>query len=146
MKVFISHSMRDANMVNALSSIAKSVGVDIHQTITKKIEDMILDSSLVIVVLTKAGFDSNFVQQEIGYAKDKKAMLILVEKGLENKISGFIFGYDYISVDVWNPHPAYDKIQEILTKEKQSKEQKEAVGALLLVGLGILFLGTVAKG
>ena len=148
MKVFISHSMKNPQLLQALHHIAASQGihpliaehsVDVKNTITVKIQQMIQGSDLVLVILTQEGFNSNFVQQEIGYAVDKKPMLIVVERGFETKIAGFIYGRDPVILDPWNPQPAYARIQQVLAEQKQKKEQQESIGKLILAGLGIFF-------
>lgn len=152
MRIFISHSMRDQHLINALQSIAAVLGIepliaehtmDLQNTVTTKIENMILNSDLVLVILTREGFNSNFVQQEIGFAKGKKSILILVEQGYESRISGFIYGFDYVSVDPLNPQPALVRIHEILVEQKQKKEQQEVIGQLFLVALWILFVAAL---
>ncbi|MBI1803760.1 MAG: toll/interleukin-1 receptor domain-containing protein [Ignavibacteriae bacterium] len=151
MKIFISHSTRDHHLVDALRSISASLGIepfiaehtlDLQNTVTQKIENMIEQSDLVLVALAREGFNSNFVQQEIGYARGKKPMLILVERGCENRVSGFIFGSDFILVDPWNLTDALSRIRIVLTSFKQRKEQQNAVGKLLLLGLAILFFSS----
>lgn len=155
MKVFISHSMKDAHLVDALRSIAASAGIvpliaehviDLQNTVTKKIEEMISDADLVLVVLTNEGFNSTFVQQEIGYAtKSNKPLLVLVEQGCEQRISGFIYGRDSVIIDPWNPHPAFEKVTRVLTSQRQEKEKQESIRTLLFAGLGILFLVSMSK-
>jgi hypothetical protein len=154
MKVFISHSMIDKNLVSALDSVARSLRIQpliaehsVSMTsITEKVEKMILESDLVIVVLTRDGFNSNFVQQEIGYAKGKKPLLLLVERGYEKSVSGFVYGHDFISVDPWNLQPAVPMIQRILASQKQKVEKQEAIGQLILAGAGILFFAALVSG
>ena len=154
MKVFISHSMKDKNLVDALRSIAASLViepliaehiVDVQNTITAKIQSMILDSDLVLVVLTQEGFNSTFVQHEVGFATGKKPILILVEKGYESKMSGFVYGSDYVSIDPWNPQPAFEQIQRVLTNQKQQKEEQKRTEQLILLGVGVLFFAALTS-
>lgn len=154
MKVFISHSMKNENLVDALRSIAASLGIDpliaehvvnVETTISSKIKAMILESDLVLVVLTRDGFDSRFVQQEIGFATDKKPLLVVVEKGCEGQLSGFVYGRDYVTLDPWNPQPAFQRIQQVLSGQKQVTDKQDAIGQLFLVGLGILFFAALTS-
>jgi hypothetical protein len=100
---------------------------------------MILESDVVLVVLTREGFNSNFVQQEIGFAVDRKPLLIIVERGYEPRITGFIYGRDPVTFDPFNPQPALAKIQKVLGDQKQKKEQQEAIEKLLLAAVGVFF-------
>jgi hypothetical protein len=154
MKVFISHSMKDKNLVDALHSIAASLGIepliaehilDVQNTITAKIQSMILDSDLVLVVLTREGFNSTFVQHEVGFATGKKPILILVEKGYESKMSGFVYGRDYVSIDPWNPQPAFEQIRSVLTSQKQQKEEQKRTEQLILLAVGVLFFAALTS-
>jgi hypothetical protein len=103
---------------------------------------MIEKSNLVIVVLTQNGSNSSFVQQEIGYAKSRKPMLILAERGCENRISGFIYGCDFISIDPWNPQSALSRIHQVLSGFKQQEDKQEAIAKLILLGFGLFFLSS----
>ncbi|MCL5266748.1 MAG: nucleotide-binding protein [Bacteroidetes bacterium] len=154
MKVFISHSMKDVNLLNALRSIAQTLGIepliaehqfDATNTISQKVENMIQQSDLVLAVLTSDGIGSGFVQQEIGFAHGRKSLLILVESGLENQVSGFMYGRDRVVIDPWNPQPALEQIHSVLAAQKQKSDQQEAIGKLILVGVGILFFAALTS-
>jgi hypothetical protein len=84
-------------------------------TITEKIERMILNCDVCLVLLTNEGYNSHFVQQEIGYIKSlKKPFLQVIQKGLENKIRGFNYGKDYVQLDEADPNYAIAKVERIL--------------------------------
>ncbi|MBM4160384.1 MAG: toll/interleukin-1 receptor domain-containing protein [Ignavibacteria bacterium] len=166
MRVFISHSMKDTNLLDALRSICASTGItpliaehsiELQHTITEKIERMIDGADLVVVALTKDGFDSQFVQQEIGYAKKaKKPFLLLVEEGLQQKLSGFVYGRDFITVNPMNLGPTLEKIKVVLSVEKQQRdrvtatarqqaEARENFAKLLLLIIAFIFLAGLSK-
>lgn len=91
-------------------------------------------------MLTQNGFNSNFVQQEIGYAKSlKKPHLYIVEKGLQKKITGFAFGKDFIELDPINPNVAIKKAIRLLLshwrKLIQIKKKQEKDAAWFIAGI-----------
>lgn len=106
---------------------------------------MIQQSDLVLAVLSSDGFASGFVQQEIGYAHGKKPILILVERGLESRVSGFMYGRDQVVIDPWNPQPALQEVHNVLTAQKQKSDQQDAIGKLILVGVGVFFFFALTR-
>jgi len=180
MKIFVSHAMKDAKLINDLKLVLEPHGLKLliaehhsdidYSTITEKIEKMIASSDVALFLLTNDGFNSIFVQQEIGYIKSlKMPSLQLIEKGLEKRITGFNFGKGYIEYSPSEPQVAIDKIKrsllshwnkQQLIKQEQSKQipvkqlqvmvkkQKEEE-QMMKVGLGILagvlVLGMISK-
>ena len=78
MKIFISHSISDKQLIKTLINRITPLGIKLliaehyfstHNTITSKIEKLIDYSDFAIILLTENGFNSNFVHQEIGYIK-----------------------------------------------------------------------------
>lgn len=76
MKIFVSHSLSDSELLIKINGTLEPYGLkllisehvqDLNNTITKKIENMITECDVAVVMLTENGFNSNFVQQEIGY-------------------------------------------------------------------------------
>jgi hypothetical protein len=127
MKIFISHAIKDKVLItqikktlephNIVLHIAEHY-VDMENTITTKIEKLIKQSDMAIFLLTKSGFNSKFVQQEIGYIHNLKLpTLQIVEKGLQKKIAGFIFGKDFIELDPTQPELALEKTKNILLEK-----------------------------
>lgn len=164
MKIFVSHAIKDSTLINDLKSSLEPQGLKLliaehhsdieHSTITQKIEKMILDSDVALFLLTSNGFNSNFVQQEIGYIKSQKIpYLQIVEEGIEKKITGFNFGKGYVEYSPKNPEKAINEIKTRLLehwnkrefKKQQSQQlmirkvaEKKKQESTLKVGLGIL--------
>ncbi len=76
MKVFLSHAISDKELIEMFQTSIKKTGVELviaehnfslNETITQKIESMIRQSHIALFLLTENGFNSAFVQQEIGY-------------------------------------------------------------------------------
>ena len=154
MKIFVSHSLGDASLINDLISKLSPYGItlliaehniDLRFSITTKIENMIRQCDVALVLLTENGFNSNFVQQEIGYITScNKPALNVVEKGIEPKISGFIFGHDYLLHDPQSPDITLERIKNILLQhwatESQRKNKEANIGLSILAGLLVLGL------
>jgi nucleoside 2-deoxyribosyltransferase len=114
MKVFISHALTDQDILKRIKETLEPHGlqlniaehyVDIERSITQKIENMIIQSDIALILLTQNGFNSHFVQQEIGYIKSlNKPFIQVVQSGFENKIKGFNYGHDYFELDPNHPN------------------------------------------
>ena len=97
-EVFISHSIRDQGLVIAFANILSKFGIKVTvaewylapgQSLPQKIFDRIGKSDCVVVLLTRNGIRSNWVQQEIGYAlKADKLLIPLAEKGTDQRDLG----------------------------------------------------------
>jgi len=152
MKIFVSHALTDIDLINRLDSTLKPCGiklliaehyVSMTDTITAKIEKMIDSSDAALILLTQNGFNSHFVQQEIGYIKKaKKPSLKVVEKGFEDKITGFIYGHDYIGYDPSAPEEAIKRITSRLLAFYKKIQQEKVLNQKILIGLG-LFAGAL---
>jgi hypothetical protein len=97
---------------------------------------MIKNCDVAIILLTKNGFSSKFVNQEIGYIQSiEKPYVQIVQIGLEKKIAGFNFGRDYISFDPLDSELALKKMtatlldhwkkQQTLARQRMEKQIQE---------------------
>jgi nucleoside 2-deoxyribosyltransferase len=142
-KVFISHSTHDQGLVMYLARLLKKFGVDPSvaewyltpgEPFDKKIEGQIRSSDCIIVLLTRNGIRSSWVQQEIGYSMGQgKPIIPIVEKGIEPKVLGALEGKEYIEYD---PHQYDEAINKLIhyvesLKLKKEKETLLVLGALL---------------
>jgi len=139
MKVFVSHSMKDQSILERISSTIGSHGIkfliaehkiDIKNSITNKIKNMIESSDVGLVLLTKNGIDSGFVREEIGYLEAKnKPTLMIFESGVKENYGGFKHGYDYIELNSKQPEVAVEQMRKTLMShwETMAKAKKEAV-------------------
>jgi len=95
--IFVSLSNDEEFLVNKLQ---KSSGFEFHiakrthsltGTMNDKIKKMINRCDIAIVLYTKKGAESAFVNQEIGYLEGiEKEYIVLYEKGVE--LNGFLYG------------------------------------------------------
>jgi len=124
MIIFVSHSLKDKILIQDLKNSLVPHGIalliaehyrDLSNSISQKIENMIRQCDVALILLTENGYGSNFVQQEIGYIKScNKPSLQVIEKGLENKITGFIYGHDFLVHDPKTPHFTVEGIKNSL--------------------------------
>lgn len=89
--------------------------VSVDSSIMDKVVDLMETCDIALVLLTREGFDSKAVQQEIGYLqKLKKPLLLVVQKTLEKELSMFAYGRDYILLDPTDITRALDRMREVL--------------------------------
>lgn len=160
MRVFVSHSMKDQDLLNDIKIVLEKNGLllliaehnfSIDQTITEKIKGLINSSDIGLLLLTESGVTSGFVREEIGYLEALNIpSLIIYEKGAKSKYGGgFNYGKDYIELDPENPQFAFEKIKNVLLNhwdllaEQQNKQAIARNKAFwgITAFLGILLLG-----
>ena len=145
--VFVSHSTKDINVVHQFAKWIKSFNINVYvaeldfqvgQPLPDKIAKMIDASDCVLAVLTNGGMRSEWVNQEIGYAKKAgKGIIPIVEEGVETK--GFVTNLEYIHFHKDNVNDAVIKAANYLQRlafQKAERERQNAFwGGLLLLGL-----------
>ncbi len=141
MKVFVSHSLQDPFKAS-ISQVLRAVGAipyfaeheySTSETVSQKIEREIRECDIFLALLTFQGLQSNFVQQEIGVAHTlKKRRIVLVERGLEGAVGGFLYGADFVTLDRYNPMECLGKLQNLIENELKGKKEREAASNRLL--------------
>lgn len=152
-RVFISHSTRDRGLVIALSNLLAKFGVEVFvaewyltpgESLDKKVFGQIERANCMVVLLTKNGIRSNWVQQEIGYAiKTHKPLIPLVEKGADPRDLAALQGKEYIEYDPFQPQQALIKASTYVKSLKLKKEEQEKT---LLIAGGVLALLLLLSG
>jgi len=152
-KVFISHSTRNQGLVISLSNLLSKFGVEVFvaewylapgERIDKKVFEQIEGSDCVVVLLTRNGIRSNWVQQEIEYSLQRKPVIPLVEKGIDPNDLGALRERDIIEYDPYNYQQALLKLSTYVKSLKLKKEEQE--NALLVVGGLLAFLLLLSLG
>jgi len=143
--VFISHSARDRGLVISLAHLLAEFGVQVHvaewyltpgEPVARKVLGLIERADCVVALLTRDGTRSNWVHQEIGFALQKKRMVVpVVEKGTKAESLGALQGLEYIEYDPHQPDSALSKLANHVNVSKLDKEQK---GKTLLVLAGLI--------
>ena len=177
MNIFLSHAIADKTIIENIEKTLKPYGLiffiaehtrSVDSSITEKIEAMIQKSDIGLVLLTEKGYNSHFVQQEIGYLKSqRKPFIQVIQMGFENQIKGFNYGKDYIQLDPNNTDAALEEIKKDLLKfrkriitqytikqeqmiatqkaEAQRKKQNENTALGILAGLLVLAIASENK-
>jgi hypothetical protein len=176
MKIFISHSMKDSFLISDIKRNLEPYGIelliaehriDLNYSITEKIQRMINDCDLGLILLTQNGIYSKFVDQEIGFiVGQNKPYIQLVQEGFEKNVVGFNYGRDFIPFNPNFPNDAISRITNVIIeywnklyeqeqleirksieKEQRNKEEQKNSEMKILVGLlvGILALGIISN-
>ena len=156
-KVFISSSMEDIHIVNELKETLERYGIETILPSEYEIElmppalplaDMIKRqiqiSDCVLVIIGRGGRRSESVGYELGIATAMNRLVIpIVEEGSE--IPPILINRQYILIDRNQPRLSYENAAQYLKRLKIEKERKNAIGGLVLLGLGLLLLGALAS-
>ena len=152
LKIFISHSTKDYQIVIALEGYLKSKGIfayiaerdyQIGKPLSNKIFENIETSDYFLVLYTSRGKESGFVNQEIGYwikARGFTNFIPLVEKGI--KPEGFLSGLEYITFDPKNQNIGLNNTIHYIEQKREEKEI-ELFGFNVVLGLGLLGLAVL---
>ena len=151
-RVFFSHSGKDGAWTKYIAERAKALGVEAYlyehdpqpgQLIAGKVKQAIARADALVVMLTKDGQGSPYVQQEIGFAEAKGKLIVpLVEPGVNENGLAMLQGREYIPFDLKNPAPALASLLNYLTRLKTSKEESQSAFAFLGLLVGIAWLGS----
>jgi hypothetical protein len=140
LSVFVSHSVGTAEnpLVNQLSASLHGAGVPNYLAmydrqpgvrLSDKVKRHIVESSLLVAVLTKLGQESSWVHDEIGFALGKERRVVaFVEKGL--KIDGMHAAAEYVSFDPKAPDADISALSERLARLRAEEEAAAARKAL----------------
>ena len=149
-KVFISHSIKDLNLIIWLKDCLQRNGIETYifeeyqqpgTRVSEKIAEAIDVSDCVLAFMTKDGSRSQWVHHEVGYAKGKGKMIIpVVEQGVIS--GGFLEGVEYIPFRRDDPYDAIDRTAHFLSLKKAKKEEEQR-SKVVLAGL-IVFFGLLA--
>lgn len=147
---FLSHSIKDEKLVRLIArnlevnNISPIIAVDVRpsnhpQMITDKVKILLQQSDCVIAFLTKAGVESGWVQQEIGYSLDKKPIIPIVESGIQTSQLAFLNGTEFIQIQRGNISQSMIKLLSWTLSMKTEKENRDRI-----ITLGALVLGIIA--
>ena len=155
-KVFISHSTADQGLVISLANLLSRFGGEVFvaewylepgERLDEKVFKQIDTSDCVVVLLTRNGIRSNWVQQEIGYSIKHKPVIPIVEKGIASQDLAALQGIDYIEYDPLQPQQSLVRLSDYVNSLKLEKEQKkEKEKALLVLGGLLAFLLLLSGG
>lgn len=149
-KVFLSHSMgeEDRDIVAQLSAVIQSHGVDryiaardyqLGHALPEKVEVNIRSSDSFVALLTQGGVHRDWVNQEIGFARGQRKLIIpVVELGVEP--SGFLAGIEYVQLDRVNAAHGLQVLGSYLAGLRQQKEATQLIAAAVVAALILVIL------
>jgi len=141
-------------MANVIASQFRSYGVTPiiasqfrpatpSQTLSEKIQNLILQSHCLLAILTRNGLNSTFVQQEIGFALGRKKPVIpFVETGIHQEELALLQGMEHIPIDWNNLENSFSQLHNWVLSLKKSKEETNRLllfGGITLLALIIIF-------
>jgi hypothetical protein len=144
-KVFLSHTNSSEDMVIVEQVVAEldSVGMTSYVAerdrqpgayLTEKIKAHIRDSDLVVGIWTKSAEGSAYVNNELGYAEDRKPWYLLVERGAT--VKGFAEGREHFFFD---RTCLGDTLIELVDNVSKRSSEKRSIGEIaVVVAVGIL--------
>jgi TIR domain len=113
--------------------------------LAEKIEAAIDASAAVAVLITDNSVNSQYVQQEIGYARKAKKLIIpVVQKGITGEQLGMLQGVEYIAFDFENPHEGHAQLtaamRQLAERHAKSGPDQDLVLAAAFACLLLLLL------
>jgi TIR domain len=146
--IFLSHSGRDEQIAERLRNQLEQMGSKVYmfehdqqpgRDITDKLTKAIDSCEVLFALFTKQGGHSNYVQQEIGYAKKAgKPIVPFVEAGTDHSALGMLTGAEYIKFDPDNPDKSISDAQTYVHTHDMKKFAY--IGAGLIVVLAVIVL------
>lgn len=156
MKVFLSHSTHDQGLVISLSQLLQHLGIQVFVAewylspgarLDMKIKKQIRDADFVVVLLTRNGLRSNWVQQEVGIAIDaEKPIIPIVERGAKPSDLAALQGREYIKYDPLHPGQALTKVIRYLNSQRLQKKEQEKWRLIAAGIIGLFVLLLLAEG
>jgi hypothetical protein len=132
--VFVSHSMNqdDLGVVYETARQAEAAGISLYiaerdwqfgTSLPAKIENAIRTCDHFVAFWTHGGAHSQYVNQEIGFAKAcGRPRVFVVEKG--EQVKGFDVDKEYVELDRGNPQNAISQLNSFLAFQMQQKQAR----------------------
>jgi hypothetical protein len=153
MRVFVSHASKDHMAVESVHRQLESIGVTSYlaehdqragERLSQKVEQALRGSDLVVAILTPAGYDSRYVQQELGVARGTGTLIIpLVHPDLTEADLGLLNDIEYIRFDPSTPQDGLASLTERvadLARRQQARQDLIMAGAAVVLVLALLYL------
>lgn len=151
MELFLSHATSDAAIISEIRSRLAAVGVGVYtaehdvragHSVHDKIDQAIRRCDVMVVLLTKAGNDSSYVHQEIGFAKRAGKLIIpVVTPEVARAGLGMLEGIEYIVVDENDPSSALHVLSGRIEQLARQKDRDDLMkAALVMVAIGIVII------
>lgn len=147
LKIFISYSTKDLQVVNFVRSMLAGSPVEVFvaeysvsagQPLSQSIIAAIKGCDLFMLLWSKNSEQSDWVPQEIGIGKGDGKQIVPVLLHSDLKLPGFISDLKYLDVPK-DPQRAFTWLRDNVFARANQKQQQEAIGWLALGG-AILWL------
>jgi hypothetical protein len=153
-QIFLSHNTRDRDWCEWLMAEAVKHGIKPYLAehdqqaggnLADKIEAAIDASAAVVVLITDNSVTAQYVQQEIGYARKAKKLIIpVVQTGITTEQLGMLQGVEYIPFDFENPHEGHAqltaRLRQLAVKHAEAQAAKQRKEDAVMVALACLVL------
>jgi hypothetical protein len=151
LRVFVSFSEKNTWMVDSLDRMSNALGTfKLYRfdhdprpgvLLSAKVKQEIRNADVVLVLLTRDGDASRWVQQEIGIAAEADRFIVpIVEKGVS--VKGILEGREYIKFD--ESEPAFGLVRAARVLERIARSQtvraqaQAAKGQAFALGLSLV--------
>jgi len=151
--VFVSASWKDRDTVDKLVRILQQYEIQpilswdmirVGDPIVNRIRQQIRASDCVLAIIGKHGGRSESMDFEVGMAIGlNKIVVPLIEEGAD--IPKALIEKQYILIDKNRPELSYERAAAYLNSLKIEKERRNAIGGLVLLGIGLLFLAALGS-
>jgi len=159
-KVFLSYGMDQEAQVTAwrLQTLGTSYGIDVvvpqrngahspssgpSKTALTEVQRAIDSSDCVLAIITGQGGAA--IERELNYARQRHKVIVpIVQHGVASPDFLARFPQTF-QLSPWQDPKQLSDIMEFLKQQKLSKEKQQQLGALVLAGLGLLFLWAVSE-
>lgn len=151
-QIFLSHNTRDRAWCEWLMGAAALQGIKPYLAehdvqaggiLAEKVEAAIDASVAVVVLITDNSVNSQYVQQEIGYARKARKLIIpVVQKGITGEQLGMLQGVEYIAFDFASPHEGHAQLTAAMRRlaEKHAKRSGPDQDLVLAAAFACLLL------
>jgi TIR domain len=151
-KLFVSHSTKDSDLARLIKAEVEGTGrahvylaeddVQLGIPIELKVRRNLRSADAVLVLVTRNGLDSQWVQQEVGAAVADKLVIPMVERGADTDRLGMISSRERLYFGPDNAADAITALAKYIASKAGEKNAKE-LAFLLLIAAG-LFLAFVS--
>jgi nucleoside 2-deoxyribosyltransferase len=158
-RVFLSHSLDPGEQTLAwrLQTLATAHGIEMYvpqrggfvfpprmRAVSDPVQNAIDRSDCVLAIITSQADSS--VQSELRHALAKKKLVIpIVRSDLATPALRAQFPHIFTFSPWENPGKVEGEVVNFLKTQKLSKENRQAIGALVAVGVGLLLLFSLAE-
>jgi hypothetical protein len=150
-RVFISHSTKDPDIVQAVSDFVGGLGalsmvaelmISPGTWLEDKVKDMISKSDIVVALLTKDGVRSPWVISEMGIAIGMDKLVVpLLEEGVDEPPT--LKGKEYIRFSLTHIEVMFESLSKFIQKRMGVKSRK-LIGLITLVaGIAAVIIGII---